>query len=278
MIKTDTIVNDLESLCYQCVDIAREAGEQILSVYQTDFDIKHKTDRTPLTLADMKANQLICEKLRVLTPGIPVLSEELEKPPFQQRQLWQRYWLIDPLDGTREFINRNGEFTVNIALIQNHKSILGVIHVPVTNTDYYAWHKGGSYRIFQRGDMKKISTRQRLPEENNTLLIAGSRSHASQRMDLYLKNLEQAGFDTRIICMGSSLKFCLLAEGKVDLYPRLGYTAEWDTAAAHCIVEQAGGSVCKADMTPLNYNTKDSLRNPYFFAFADRHINWQQYL
>ena len=262
---------DLKALCKQCIEIARDAGQEILNIYDSEYSIEEKDDKSPLTDADLAAHNTIVKQLTELTPDIPVLSEESAKLPFEERQSWDTYWLVDPLDGTREFIKRNGEFTVNIALIQNHKSIIGVIHVPVLDVDYYSWLDGGSYKIEKRGDEAPISVRKQAGEK---LVVAGSRSHGSEQMQAYMKNLG----DSDLLSMGSSLKFCLVAEGRADLYPRLGLTSEWDTAAAHCIVEQAGGYVTKTDMSPLEYNTKDSLLNPFFFVFGDKSRDWSSYL
>lgn len=262
---------NLEHLCQQCVEIARAAGERILEIYNSDYAVEEKEDKSPLTDADMAAHRTIVKALSALTPDIPVLSEESAKLPFSVRQQWQTYWLVDPLDGTKEFIKRNGEFTVNIALISNHRSVLGVIHVPVLNIDYFAWQDGGAFKIEQRGAPRPIQVRQQAAEK---LVVVGSRSHSSEQLQAYMKNLG----DADLISMGSSLKFCLVAEGQADLYPRIGLTSEWDTAAAHCIVEQAGGRVTRLDMSELNYNTKDSLLNPFFFVFGDNSRDWSAYL
>ncbi|MCK5002005.1 MAG: 3'(2'),5'-bisphosphate nucleotidase CysQ [Gammaproteobacteria bacterium] len=262
---------NLEHLCKQCVDIAREAGERILEIYNSDYNIEEKDDKSPLTDADMAAHNTIIKALTTLTPDIPILSEESAKLPFEERKKWQTYWLVDPLDGTKEFIKRNGEFTVNIALINNHRSIIGVIHVPVLNIDYFGWKNGGSFKIEQGGEAKTIQVRKQTTDK---LVVVGSRSHGSEQLQAYMKNLG----DSELLSMGSSLKFCLVAEGKADLYPRIGLTSEWDTGAAHCIVEQAGGRVTKLDMTELEYNTKDSLLNPFFFVFGDNSRDWSAYL
>ncbi len=266
---------DLEQLCHQCVDIARHAGDKILEVYNSEYSIEHKDDKSPLTDADMAAHHAIVDKLAKLTPEIPVLSEESAKLPFEQRSQWQTYWLVDPLDGTREFIKRNGEFTVNIALVHDHRSIIGVIHVPVLKTDYFAWQDGGAFKIENGGKAQGIQVKKL---DGGTLTIAGSRSHGSQAMQDYMQKLSQQMGEPQLLSMGSSLKFCLVAEGKADLYPRLGLTSEWDTAAAHCIVEQAGGFVTQTDMSPLRYNTKDSLLNPFFFVFGDDRRDWSAFL
>jgi 3'(2'), 5'-bisphosphate nucleotidase len=270
---TDSL--DLKSLCDSCVEIAREAGRKILDIYNTEFDIEHKDDKSPLTNADMASHHTIVRALTALTPDIPILSEESAKLPFEQRKQWAVYWLVDPLDGTREFIKRNGEFTVNIALIDNHKSVLGVIHVPVLGIDYFAWEGGGAFKTEHGTAAVPISVKA---VEGNKLVVAGSRSHGSEEMQKYMEKLADRYSDIDMMSMGSSLKFCLVAEGKADLYPRLGLTSEWDTAAAQCIVEQAGGHVTKTDMSTLEYNTKDSLLNPFFFVFGDSKNDWSSFL
>jgi 3'(2'), 5'-bisphosphate nucleotidase len=270
---TDSL--DLKSLCDSCVEIAREAGRKILEIYSSEFEIEHKDDKSPLTNADMASHHTIIEALSALTPEIPILSEESAKLPFEERSQWAVYWLVDPLDGTREFIKRNGEFTVNIALIDNHKSILGVIHVPVLDIDYFAYAGGGAFKTEQGGTAQPISVKD---PENNRLVVAGSRSHGSEEMQKYMENISASYAEVDILSMGSSLKFCLVAEGKADIYPRLGLTSEWDTAAAQCIVEQAGGHVTKTDMSALEYNTKDSLLNPFFFVFGDDQKDWSSFM
>ncbi len=265
---------NLEKLCHECVSIARDAGQAILTIYDAGFSVEEKEDKSPLTDADLAAHNLIVKRLTALTPDIPVLSEESAKLPFEERSSWETYWLVDPLDGTREFVKRNGEFTVNIALIHQHKSIIGVINVPVLDVDYYSWQGGGSFKSEQGASAKPISVKKLDSSANAPLTVAGSRSHGSEMMQQYMEKLG----DVEMLSMGSSLKFCLVAEGRADLYPRLGLTSEWDTAAAHCIVEQAGGYITKTDMTPLEYNTKDSLLNPFFFVFGDNSRDWSQYL
>ncbi len=268
-LKLDT--NNLQQLCLECVNIARDAGDAILAIYNKGFNVEEKEDKSPLTDADLASHNLILQRLTELTPNIPILSEESAKLPFEERASWETYWLVDPLDGTREFVKRNGEFTVNIALIHQHQSIIGVINVPVLDVDYYAWHNGGSYKSEHKGEATKISVKKL---DGRQLAVAGSRSHGSEMMQQYIAKLG----NVETLSMGSSLKFCLVAEGRADLYPRLGLTSEWDTAAAHCIVVEAGGYITKTDMSPLEYNTKDSLLNPYFFVFGDNSRDWSQYL
>ncbi|VAW51417.1 3'(2'),5'-bisphosphate nucleotidase [hydrothermal vent metagenome] len=272
----DLNTSNLQRLCLECVDIARDAGDAILTIYDEGFSVEEKEDKSPLTDADLASHNLILQRLTELTPDIPILSEESAKLPFEERSSWETYWLVDPLDGTREFVKRNGEFTVNIALIHQHKSIIGVINVPVLDIDYYAWQNGGCYKIEKKGDAAKISVKKL---DGKQLTAAGSRSHGSEMMQQYMANLAaDNGGEVETLSMGSSLKFCLVAEGRADLYPRLGLTSEWDTGAAHCIVIEAGGYITQTDMSPLEYNTKDSLLNPFFFVFGDDSCDWSQYL
>lgn len=253
------------------LELARKAGDAILEIYNTDFEVTDKSDNSPLTAADLASHNIIVATLQQLTPEIPVLSEESSKIPFETRSSWQRYWLIDPLDGTREFIKRNGEFTVNIALIEDQQPTLGVIYAPVIDKLYYGVKGEGAWMRAGAAEAVPIQVQSK---RRNPIQVAGSRSHAGDSLLKYLENLGEH----ELLSMGSSLKFCLVAEGKADLYPRLGLTSEWDTAAAQAIVEAAGGQVTTLDMQPLKYNTKDSLLNPYFFVFGDLSENWSQYL
>jgi 3'(2'), 5'-bisphosphate nucleotidase len=253
------------------LQLAHQAGDAILKIYNTDFEVEHKQDNSPLTAADTAAHNLILSTLEKLTPNIPVLSEESSKIPFSTRSQWQRYWLIDPLDGTREFVKRNGEFTVNIALIEGQLPTLGVVHAPVLGTTYYGVHGDGAWKLETDQPARTIGVTKRC---ENPVRVAGSRSHAG---DSLLRFLEQLGAH-ELVSMGSSLKLCLVAEGKADIYPRLGPTSEWDTAAAQAVVEAAGGRVTTLDLQPLKYNTKDSLLNPYFLVFGDLERNWSDYL
>jgi len=254
------------------IGLAWKAGEKILVIYDTDFDVENKDDKSPLTAADLASHRTICDGLAALTPDIPVLSEESSGIPYKTRKQWSRYWLVDPLDGTREFIKRNGEFTVNIALIEEHRPVLGVVYVPVTRLCYYATRGGGAYRQERGTAAQPIRTRTTSP---GRFTVAGSRSHGSEQQTAFINRL---GPGTELITIGSSLKFCLVAEGKVDIYPRFGPTSEWDTAAAQCIVEEAGGSVSNTLMEPLLYNTRESILNPNFLVIADRTFDWKPYL
>ena len=253
------------------IDIAKRAGDAILKVYNTDFSVYEKSDQSPLTEADLAAHKIIANSLLELTPEIPILSEESAHIPYSLRSTWERYWLIDPLDGTKEFIKRNGEFTVNIALIDNMRPILGVIYVPVTQVTYYGSTEEGAFKQLAGSNAERIKVS---PKHSRPIRVAGSRSHAGDSLKCYLKNLGEH----EIISMGSSLKSCLVAEGKADIYPRLGPTSEWDTGAAQAVIEAAGGRITDTNMQPLQYNSKDSLLNPDFFVFGDLDHDWSSYL
>lgn len=263
------------------VAMAKAAGAAIVQVYSTEFSVALKEDDSPLTHADLAAHHVIVSALNALTPHIPILSEESEIVDFEIRSQWTQYWLIDPLDGTREFVKRNGEFTVNIALINNNSAVLGVVYAPVTELSYFASRGHGAYKQLKNEVPIAIHTKLLNPEQP---IIAGSRSHTDEKMQRFMRNLEthlkSAYGDAKpeLISMGSSLKICLVAEGVADVYPRLGPTYEWDTAAAHCILNEAGGDVVDAESTSLTYNTKPSLLNPCFFAQGgDTHL-WANYL
>ncbi|MFN2308944.1 MAG: 3'(2'),5'-bisphosphate nucleotidase CysQ [Gammaproteobacteria bacterium] len=251
--------------------IAVDAGERILAIYERDFAIEHKDDKSPLTEADMAAHHAIVAGLKALTPPLPVLSEESAQIPFAERRGWTRYWLVDPLDGTREFIKRNGEFTVNIALIEDGRAVLGVVYVPVPRLSYFACAGGGAFKQPAGQAPQAIHARALT---GGPVVVAGSRSHCGDSLGRFLENLGPY----ELLSMGSALKSCLVAEGRADIYPRLGPTSEWDTAAAQCVVEEAGGRVTGLDMQPLRYNTKDSLLNPQFFVFGDVSRDWSRYL
>jgi 3'(2'), 5'-bisphosphate nucleotidase len=252
--------------------IAQQAAGRIMEIYSADIAVTTKADHSPLTEADLASHAIICAQLRELTPDIPILSEESSGVPFSERSRWQRFWLVDPLDGTKEFISRNGQFTVNIALIEGRRPVLGVVQVPTQDLCYFAWDGGGAQRRGADGMVESIHTRRTRADH---MVLAGSRSHGSAEQERFFKAL---GENVEILSMGSSLKFCLVAEGKVDLYPRFGPTSEWDTAAAHCVVEQAGGVVTGVDLNPLRYNTRASWLNPHFLVIGDREFHWLPYL
>jgi 3'(2'), 5'-bisphosphate nucleotidase len=255
----------------EVVRLAQRAGDEILSVYGEQFEVTHKSDQSPLTLADLRSHEIIVQGLHALTPDVPVLSEEASDIPYEERRQWTRYWLVDPLDGTKEFVSRNGEFTVNIALIENHVPTLGVVHVPVTSTTYTGAAGVGAFRKIDAEAAEPV--RVRTPAAS-PLRIVGSRSHRGDSLDQYLPRL--APYE--LIAVGSSLKFCLVAEGNADFYPRFGPTSEWDTAAAQAIVEAAGGAVVKTDGERLRYNTKAELLNPHFLVYGDRGRDWLRIL
>ena len=261
---------DLGSLMRQTRDIARDAGAAIMEIYNSDFDVEHKADDSPLTAADMAAHHLIVERLGKISDW-PILSEESKKIPFSERSTWKTYWLVDPLDGTKEFVKRNDEFTVNIALIHDHRPVLGVVYAPAIDLMYYAGEGQGAWRETAGGEPQPISCREL---DTDDLTLSSSKSHRNADLEAFLRRLGPH----KEAPMGSSLKFCIVAEGKADLYPRIGLTSEWDTAAAQAVVEQAGGHVTTIDMQPLVYNTKDDLLNPWFFVFGKTWTDWSKYL
>jgi 3'(2'), 5'-bisphosphate nucleotidase len=251
----------MQSLLTAVIAIAHQAGAAIMQIYaQPSGQIHSKADQSPLTAADLASHRIICQHLAELTPDWPVLSEESADVPYAQRNAWKKYWLVDPLDGTKEFIKRNGEFTVNIALIENGKPVLGVVYAPVLDTCYYGTRDGGAYV------QRKIDAAQPIQAKphttGTTVKVVASRSHSDARTVALLDKLGNC----ETISMGSSLKLCLVAEGMAHFYPRLGPTMEWDTAAAHAIVNAAGGVVCDSTGQELTYNKPD-LHNPEFFVY-----------
>jgi len=251
---------DRQALVSGVVTLAESAGAAIMEVYRSgDVVVTDKADHSPLTQADLAAHRVIAEGLAKLAPGIPVLSEESSVAPFAERSGWARFWLVDPLDGTKEFIKRNGEFTVNIALIEEGTPVLGVVHAPALGVSYYAARGAGAF--VQRGESVRPIRASRFPEGGGTIRVVASRSHRDARTEAVLARLGVH----QCVSMGSSLKLCLVAEGEAHCYPRLGPTMEWDTAAAHAVVSQAGGTVCDLAGTELRYNKPD-LHNPEFFV------------
>ena len=256
----------MKSLINPVVALAEDAGSAILEVYSTDFEVQDKDDNSPLTQADLASNRLIISGLESLTPDIPIISEEAGLPDFEERSSWNRYWLIDPLDGTKEFVNRNGEFTVNIALIKSNQPVFGVVHVPVQNKTYIGC-KGHGSELRDGGQVTAI----RVADSSSVpVRIVGSRSHRGSSLDAFLEKLGESD----MVPMGSSLKFCTVAEGNADVYPRLGPTSEWDTAAAQAVVEQAGGQVLELDGKPLSYNKKSDILNPWFVVIGATDHDW----
>ncbi len=251
-----------------------QVGREILNYYRDreTLPVTTKANHTPLTKADLAAHQLIEEKLKKLTPNIPFLSEESREIPFEIRRQWDCYWLVDPLDGTKEFLEGNGEFAVNISLILNHRCVLGVIYQPTTEDCFYAADGLGAYWHTMEGKEIKLHTRK-YNEESVEVLI--SRHHTPKWLTEQLENSE---LNFHFHGVGSSLKFCRLAAGVADVYPRMGPTSEWDTAAGQCILEEAGGAILDLSGKPLQYNTKDNLDNPPFLAVADSQSNWTLWL
>ncbi len=263
-------------LLKSALEAALRAGEAILEVYEGEFEVERKADDSPLTLADRRAHDLISSALQRKDSGIRFLSEEGRDIPYTERAGWQAFWLIDPLDGTKEFIKRNGEFTVNIALIERGRPVLGVIHVPVKGVVYFSLPDRGAFRGDVRAVREFISSgngpehfqKLRVTKGRERIVIAGSRSHGNERQNRFISRMKEICREVEFLPAGSSLKFCMIAEGRADVYPRYGPTMEWDTAAGQAIVEAAGGRVLEMETgRPLQYN-KEDLHNPWFIAFS----------
>ena len=257
-------MTDRSRLLAEVLGIATEAGKAIMEIYRRDFDVELKDDRSPLTEADRASHRIIVDSLSRLEPSMPVLSEESSADELTDRRSWSRFWLVDPLDGTKEFIKRNGEFTVNIALIEQHQPVLGVVVAPAIDVAYSAAAETGAFR-HSGGNSEPIQVQRPAAAP---LRVVGSRSHASPELQAFL---DQIG-PHELKPMGSSLKICLVAEGAADLYPRLGPTSEWDTAAAQAVLICAGGSMMDLTGEPLVYNARESLLNPHFLALGDNLI------
>ena len=260
-------MNSIEELL-KISNISIEAGRIILDFYNKNLDITFKTDESPLTQADLASNKFITDSIKKISPNIPILSEE-EFIEWDVRKEWKKYWLIDPLDGTKEFIKKNGEFTVNIALIENNRPTLGVIYAPVSNELYFAKKNFGSFKILTSKQLNTLDNAKKISikiNKTNKVKIIGSRSHSNPILQKWVsKNFN----DFQILQKGSSLKFCLIAEGAADIYPRFGPTSEWDIAAGHIIVNEAGGRVNTFENNEINYNKKEDLLNPQFYAIGN---------
>ena len=252
----------------EIVNISVDAGEVILNYYNENVDVIYKDDESPLTKADLASHKIITDSFKKITPDIPILSEE-EFIDWKIRKKWKKYWLIDPLDGTKEFIKKNDEFTVNIALIENNRPILGVIYTPALNELFYSIKNFGSYKILTKKKLNTLKDAKRISinkKKSNQVKIVGSRSHSNPILEKWVnKNFNE--FD--ILQKGSSLKFCLIAEGSADIYPRFGPTSEWDIAAGHIILEEAGGKLKSIDNKEILYNEKENILNPDFFAYSN---------
>ncbi len=246
------------------LDTARIAGQEILKIYAKDFTVEYKDDKSPLTDADRLSNKVIIERLMARYPGSNVISEENKQIPYEERKDWTSLWLIDPIDGTKEFIKKNGEFTVNIALIENGVPTFGVVYAPVPDTLYYGIKGGGAYKVSKGGSEKLSNTSSYL--DKDTVKVVASRSHMSDETLAFVSDIEKKGKKVDFLSIGSSLKLCLVADGAADVYPRFGPTMEWDTGAAHAVALYAGRQVLNADtMQPLIYN-KPNLLNPSFIV------------
>ncbi|MDU0112469.1 MAG: 3'(2'), 5'-bisphosphate nucleotidase [Psychrosphaera sp.] len=260
----------LEQLAIHAVEIANTAGLAILEFFEDgDFEQFNKLDESPVTSADYAANEIVMTELSKLTPDIPIMSEEIENISLAERSLWTRYWLIDPLDGTQEFVAGRSDFAVNIALIENGKPVLGVIHAPVTKTTFWAVSGLGAHKIFN-GKTKSVSATPVDPK-NAYLRVAISRVQKLETITKFIK----PDIALEFVSMGSAaLKSCLVAEGKADIYIRVGPTGEWDTGAPQVIVEEAGGCILDSEYAALSYNQRESVLNPDFMVLGDRLLDW----
>lgn len=254
--------------------VADEAGRRILAVYERPFAVSEKADGSPLTEADRAAHELIVQRLTELSPGIPVLSEESASVAHAERAPWKRFWLVDPLDGTKEFVKRNGEFTLNIALIERDQPVLGVVLAPARRVSYWASRGTGAFKRSAAGAIEQIHVRA---YRGGPATVAVSRSHPGKRLAAFLASVSRHEGSPRTITMGSALKLCLVAEGVADVYVRFGPTSEWDTAAAQCVLEVAGGRLTDLHGTALVYN-KPSLLNPWFIASGGGDYDWRVHL
>lgn len=261
------------------VALAQRAAGAILEIYEAGFEVVRKSDASPVTEADLASHRLIAEGLRRLTPAVPVLSEEAAITPWETRRHWRRFWLVDPLDGTREFVKRNGEFTVNIALIEDGVAVFGVVQAPVPGVVWHGVLGGGAFRREAGsgggGPSAAADAPLRVREPaTGRLRVAASRSHRDARTEALLARMG----DHETVGLGSSLKFCRIAEGALDVYPRFGPTSEWDTAAGQCVLEAAGGAVLAPDGRPFRYNQRETLLNGDFLALGDARLPWRDWL
>jgi len=263
---------DAASLIDDLVALVERAGDEILRIYRAPFAVDKKEDDSPLTQADLASHRTLVAGLESLAPSVPIVSEESSPAPFAQRRTWQRHWLVDPLDGTKEFVSRNGEFTVNVALIEGHRPVLGIVGVPALGHVYVG--SVAERRAERRAGGATTRLRCRPFDRGKPVVVVASRSHGGERLERYLEGLAASVVGIERTSMGSSLKFCVLAEGRADLYPRLGPTSEWDVAAAQAVLEAAGGAVWTLDREPMRYNAKESFLNTDFLAVADPTAPW----
>ena len=261
---------EIKSLLNIAIKASIEAGAEIINIYNKDFDVAYKADESPLTAADTASNEVIMKYLK--PTGIPVLSEEGKSIDYAERSNWEYMWIVDPLDGTKEFVKRNGEFTVNIALIKNGMPILGVIYIPVVKTLYFGTEQTASWKVNQLEQFSKVDEVMengiKLPENipGKPFTIVGSKSHMTPETEAYFDKLKQKHGKVEVLSRGSSLKICMVAEGVADIYPRFAPTMEWDVAAGHAIVLFSGAEMVHHDSElPLTYN-KEDLLNPWFIV------------
>lgn len=268
--KPSKMAQNLGRICYA-------AGEAIMRIYVRPelWNLSAKDDSSPITAADLAANKVVVNGLADLMPLLPVLTEEEALTSWSVRRQWARYWLVDPLDGTKEFLARNGEFTVNIALIEHGKPMFGMVHQPVTGITYYGGRRYGSFIQPREGEASQIQVR---PLNWPQIKILTSQRHGGGKTQQLAEALTAAGAEVIQQAMGSSLKMCCIAAGKADFYPRMGPTSEWDTAAAQAILEGAGGRVLDWSFYPLIYNQQESVLNPEFMAIGDLNHPWQDWL
>ena len=265
--------------CYRelLLRLCRNAGDEIVKIYHDSavLDVEHKIDRSPITLADRRSHLILVAGLQQLEGYYPVLSEESMIPGWHQRSSWETYWLVDPLDGTKEFIGRTGEFTINIALVSGNRPILGMIYFPLERCAYFGASGVGAHRI---GDKESVKLKPRVANLDVELIAHTSRRHLSEKLDDCLAHLEKvfAGLSREYI--GSARKFCHLAEGRADIYPRFSPCSEWDTAAGQALLEAVGGQIVDLQFRPLKYNAKESILNPNFYAMADGRFPWDTVL
>lgn len=245
------------SVLTEVIRIADEAGERVLHIYESDFSVRYKADNSPITAADEASHEVIVRGLRALSHDIPVLSEEGRDIPWEERRQWHRFWLVDPIDGTRDFTQRTGEFTVNIALVENGEPVLGVVTAPALNEAFWGAAGEGAWKRDRNGQVHRI----RVAGPAAAKRVVASKNHLNDETRAFIEALGEH----ELVQAGSSLKFCRIAEGRADIYPRLGPTSEWDTAAAQAVLTAAGGQVKTLEGEPLRYG-KENLLNPYFVA------------
>lgn len=263
----------MEDIC----ELMWQAADAIMEVYQRKFEVQYKKDDSPVTEADLKSHQILEEGLKRLTPELPLLSEESNRQaPWEERQTWTQYWLLDPLDGTKGFLSHTDDFTINLALIKDHEPIVGLVSVPAQNILYVGRPEHGySYILDSDKNRSDIRCRYMSLADDTECTVVTSRHHRDARLEMFLTNLDQRmPRGIKASATGSALKLCILAQGEADLYPRLGPTSEWDIAAPQAVLQAAGGQVLTLDGKPLLYNTKDSLLNPEFMAVADPGFHW----